>query len=231
MADSIPNLAQRQIMLSFAYLAYCGEEIVTPNPEAQILSLINAAMPNIPPIASPKWAVVWGPVTYTTPGALYQDNLMFAAQNQSDPTQIVIAIRGTNFVADLDWLTGGLRHSPNDELASWVECPESHWSHDLRIHKHRLAGSVRNERHHLQRWQSRARNVLDELPTQTDAKPNPTLRYRTQPWGLSRKHARFVFEEQRAGLGCLRQVERELHYVRCAHCGQCHICHLLRLGV
>ncbi len=93
-------------MLSFAYLAYCGEEIVTPNPEAQILNLINAAMPKIPPIANPNptWKVVWGPVTYTTPGALYQDNLMFVTQNQSDPTQIVVAVRGTNFVAQLDWL-------------------------------------------------------------------------------------------------------------------------------
>src|SRR6185295_6301325 len=103
MAPTIQNLTQRQIMLSFSYLAYCGEEIVTSNPHAQILNLINAAMPKIPPIASPNptWQIVWGPMTYTTPGALYQDNLMFAAQNQSDPSQIVIAIRGTNFVADL----------------------------------------------------------------------------------------------------------------------------------
>lgn len=106
MANSIPNLSQRQIMLSFSYLAYCGEEIITPNPQTQILNLINAAMPSIPPIASPNplWQVVWGPAVYTTPGALYQDNLMFVAQNQSDPTQLVIAVRGTNFVADLDWL-------------------------------------------------------------------------------------------------------------------------------
>ncbi|MBS1855243.1 MAG: hypothetical protein JST11_07745 [Acidobacteria bacterium] len=106
MATTIPNLSQRQIMLSFSYLAYCGEEITTPNPQAQILGLINTAMPQIPPLAGPNptWQVVWGPAVYTTPGALYQDNMMFAAQNQSDPTQIVIAIRGTNFVADLDWL-------------------------------------------------------------------------------------------------------------------------------
>jgi len=106
MANTIQNLTQRQIMLSFSYLAYCGEEIVTPNPQSQILNLINTAMPQIPPISSPNatWKVVWGPAVYTTPGALYQDNLMFAAQNQSDPTQIVVAIRGTNFVADLDWL-------------------------------------------------------------------------------------------------------------------------------
>jgi hypothetical protein len=106
MAATIQNLSQRQIMLSFSYLAYCGEEIVTPNPQTQILGEINKAMPQIPPLASPNptWQVVWGPAVYTTPGALYQDNLMFVAQNQSDPTQLVIAIRGTNFVADLDWL-------------------------------------------------------------------------------------------------------------------------------
>lgn len=106
MATAIQNLSQRQIMLSFSYLAYCGEEIVSSNPQAQILSLINSAMPQIPPVASPNptWQVVWGPAVYTTSGALYQDNLMFVAQNQSDPSQIVIAIRGTNFVADLDWL-------------------------------------------------------------------------------------------------------------------------------
>ncbi len=106
MATTIQNSSQRQIMLSFAYLAYCGEEIVTPNPQTQILGLINSAMPQIPPIASPNptWQVVWGPAVYTTPGALYQDNLMFAVQNQSDPSQIAVAVRGTNFVADLDWL-------------------------------------------------------------------------------------------------------------------------------
>jgi hypothetical protein len=48
--------------------------------------------------------VVWGPAVYTVPGALYQDNLMFVAQNQTDATQFAIAVRGTNFVSDLDWL-------------------------------------------------------------------------------------------------------------------------------
>ncbi len=95
---------QRQIMLSLAYLAYCGSKMTTASPEATILGYINAAMPQIPPIASPNstWQVVWGPGVYTTPGALYQDNMMFVAQNQVDETQFAIAIRGTN--ADLDWL-------------------------------------------------------------------------------------------------------------------------------
>lgn len=98
--------SEREIMLCFAYLAYCGESITASDPGPQILTLINNAMPQIPPLAAPNalWKVVWGPTTYTTPGALLQDNMMFIAQNQSDTTQFAIAVRGTNFSSDLDWL-------------------------------------------------------------------------------------------------------------------------------
>lgn len=106
MSNTIPNFSQRQIMLSFAYMAYCGERITTANPESTILGYINNAMPQISPIAAPNdvWEVVWGPGVYTVPGALYQDNMMYVVQNQSDKTQFAIAIRGTNFISDLDWL-------------------------------------------------------------------------------------------------------------------------------
>lgn len=101
---TIQNLTQRQVMLSFAYLAYTGELITTPNPEGDIRTNINKAIPKIPPLAKDGWKVVWGPSTYTVPGALYQDNLMFVAQNQTNKSEYAIAIRGTNFVSDLDWL-------------------------------------------------------------------------------------------------------------------------------
>ena len=107
--DCVPasnlNLTPRQIMLSFAYLAYCGQAITNRDGVcSEILGLIKAAIPQIPPIASPTWEVVWGPAVFTMPGSLYQDNMMFVAQNQSDKTQFVVAVRGTNFVSDLDWL-------------------------------------------------------------------------------------------------------------------------------
>jgi len=103
---AFPNLTQRQVMVSFAYLAYCGELMTNASPEAEILDYINAAMPQIPPLSPPNasWKVVWGPAVYTTPGALYQDNLMFVAQNQVDTTQFAIAVRGTNRSADIDWM-------------------------------------------------------------------------------------------------------------------------------
>lgn len=103
---AFPNQTQRQIMVSFAYLAYCGELMTTASPESEILNYINAAIPLIPPLSAPNasWKVVWGPAVYTTPGALYQDNLMFVAQNQVDTTQYAIAVRGTNRSADIDWM-------------------------------------------------------------------------------------------------------------------------------
>ncbi len=111
------NATQRQIMLCFAYLAYCGETITTADPnfanvEQTIYGLLTGAIsptassPLVPITAAPcgPWNVVWGPAIYTVPGALYQDNLMYVVQNQADPTQYAIAIRGTNFSSDLDWL-------------------------------------------------------------------------------------------------------------------------------
>jgi hypothetical protein len=106
--DAAPtqNYKLRQIMLSFSYLAYSGQDITTPNPENKIRQLISDTMPKIVPIRAPnpEWAITWGPGVFTMPGALYQDNMMFVANNVADPSQYVIAIRGTNFISDLDWL-------------------------------------------------------------------------------------------------------------------------------
>ena len=104
-ADTYSN---RQVMLSLAYLAYCGDEITTADPDAEIAQLITDGISKIPALSSEtgsaNWATVWGPISYTTPGALYQDSLMYVAQNQTTASQYVVAIRGTNQVSDLDWL-------------------------------------------------------------------------------------------------------------------------------
>ncbi len=105
------NLNQREIMLSFAYLAYTGEGITTANPCPQILEQLNTSMAQIPPLqiagtTTSAWEIVWGPVAYTVPGAIYQDNMMFIAKNTeaSGTPQYVLAIRGTNFASEVDWL-------------------------------------------------------------------------------------------------------------------------------
>ncbi len=105
------NLNQREIMLSFAYLAYTGEGITTPNPCPAILQQLNTSMALITPLqsagsATSAWEIAWGPVAYTVPGAIYQDNMMFIAKNTeaSGTPQYALAIRGTNFASEVDWL-------------------------------------------------------------------------------------------------------------------------------
>jgi Lipase (class 3) len=97
------NLLLRQKMLCFAYLAYSGEGITTPNPEPVIKGLINTGLTSIKSVVLNDWQIVWGPVTYTVPGSLYQDNLLYVVQ-QTGTSDYVIAIRGTNGINELDWL-------------------------------------------------------------------------------------------------------------------------------
>lgn len=104
------NCEQRQIMLGLAYSAYTGEGITTPSPESLIKSEITAALPQITytPVGGAQstlanWHIVWGPVAYTVPGSLKQDNLMFVVQNGTT-SQYAVVIRGTNFASEVDWL-------------------------------------------------------------------------------------------------------------------------------
>lgn len=91
-------------MVSFSYLAYV-DEIVLPQPsDAQIKKDIEAAMPSVRPVLG-SWSIVWGPVSYTVPGAVYPENLMYVVKLESSTeTQYVAAIRGTNGKVLLDWL-------------------------------------------------------------------------------------------------------------------------------
>lgn len=102
---------RRQVMLSFAYLAYTGQSLPgLPSPDAAIAtelakSMTSSQSPPIPPIAD-QWSLVWGPVTYTVPGSYYQDNMMYVAKSNdaSGPAQYAVAVRGTVGSAPLDWL-------------------------------------------------------------------------------------------------------------------------------
>ena len=102
---------QEQIALCFAYLAYTDELLTsgTPTLDAQIAQDLTAAMSAsaatpIPPIAG-NWSLAWGPVSFTFPGAKYQDNMMYVVQlDGSTPPQYFVAVRGTNGASTLDWL-------------------------------------------------------------------------------------------------------------------------------
>lgn len=116
-----PTLRQ-QVSVCFAYLAYSGEGIVgNPLAPAEMLAIINYHMPQLPPLLTAHgkldWQVVWGPAAYTFPHAKYQDNMMFVAQQISEPENYVVAVRGTNAPAIWDWI--------KEDLEVWTKVP---WS-------------------------------------------------------------------------------------------------------
>jgi hypothetical protein len=120
MTPNLPatNLPVRQQMLAFAYLAYTGEGLTVLNNGNKINSIIeqeiNAALPLVAatdqhgiPVTNilNGWQIDWGPVNYTVPGALYQQNMVYIVKNNSGSIPLyAIAIRGTNFISEVDWL-------------------------------------------------------------------------------------------------------------------------------
>ena len=66
----------------------------------EILKLIHGTIPKINVLTNsrhqPDWMIVWGPAVYTFPLTFLQDNMMFVAQQVSQPNNYVVAIRGTN---------------------------------------------------------------------------------------------------------------------------------------
>lgn len=123
--------SQRQICVCFAYLAYIGavRQSSSGSPyqltDDEIFTELNNLMsknpgPIVPPPSYPQykpvplwpiageWEIVWGPATYTVPGARFQDNMMYVVRLTSpkpgQPHQYVIANRGTNGAVLLDWL-------------------------------------------------------------------------------------------------------------------------------
>ncbi|MGV7222638.1 MAG: lipase family protein [Nitrospinales bacterium] len=99
-----------KVNLVMAYLSYIGEQLTDPKNETKIiLNRINNVMNATPQLWGVRpnqsdWEVVWGPAIYTFFPAKYQDNGMFVARQKSNPANYIVAIRGTNFIAVLDWV-------------------------------------------------------------------------------------------------------------------------------
>ncbi len=102
--------------VSMAYLTYSGEKIIAKfdvkEVEEKIFGIINETMPKISQICKdgvPDWKVVWGPTVYTFDLAILQDNMMFVAQQISQPENYIVAVRGTNGLAMMDWVEEDFR--------------------------------------------------------------------------------------------------------------------------
>jgi hypothetical protein len=95
-------------MLALAALTYRG---FGSNSEAAVDRALRPWLPKLEAEGLGRWELVWGPATFRAPTSLFDDAMMYVAQ-QSRPDgarpRYVIAIRGTNPVSVFDWVFGDL---------------------------------------------------------------------------------------------------------------------------
>lgn len=53
-----------------------------------------------------RWQLLWGPACARTPGSLLDDAMVCLFRSVDDPTKVVVAVRGTNPAAPIDWVLG-----------------------------------------------------------------------------------------------------------------------------
>lgn len=91
-----------QLAAKFAFTTYVGELLTSGQPliSHQESDLLNVAMGEA---GLGDWEVVWGPMLFRFPATLtgLYDNMMFVARKDDE---YMIAVRGTNGHAKLDWL-------------------------------------------------------------------------------------------------------------------------------
>jgi hypothetical protein len=110
--------------LCMAYLAY-SDELIPIDALDRVLAgkvakaAIERQMISLPPCKSASgmvdWNIVWGPASFTFPEGLLQDNAMFVVEQISQPGNLIVAIRGTNGAAILDWIV--------DDMDVWTKVP------------------------------------------------------------------------------------------------------------
>ncbi|MFT7315564.1 MAG: triacylglycerol lipase [Paraglaciecola sp.] len=109
--------SQSQVMLALCYMSYYGFTLDESDRQnaAKILLRFDAALSSWPPLKD-QWKVVWGPAVFALPGTKFDDALMYVVQNLSDPSQYVIAIRGTNPISIPNWIIWDFQAN---ELKAW----------------------------------------------------------------------------------------------------------------
>jgi triacylglycerol lipase len=94
-----------QVMLSLSFVSYLGfyETTMGMQTAKRTLDSLKTALKTSPCLKG-EWEIVWGPAMYRIPLTLFDENMMFVVQSQSDPSRYVIAIRGTNPVSLTTWI-------------------------------------------------------------------------------------------------------------------------------
>ena len=99
------ELEQQREMLALSFVAYTGELLTGPDSEVEtrLVRCLRSEL-DVQPLTTGKWDLVWGPAVYKFADATLDDNMMYVVRDASDPAHLVVAVRGTNGKAILDWL-------------------------------------------------------------------------------------------------------------------------------
>jgi hypothetical protein len=96
---------QDRIHAALAFIAYAGDDLV--GTDAQVEKILTPCVRQeleTQPLTRGRFDLVWGPAVSKFVLAEYDDNMMFVVRDLVHPDRLVVAIRGTNPPALLDWL-------------------------------------------------------------------------------------------------------------------------------
>jgi hypothetical protein len=96
-----------QIMLTLAAITYRGYYLTLPEPakRARMYQAMTDCLRKLGPVKD-QWDIVWGPVSFNSVHAGFDDAAMFIARQRGKPATFAIAVRGTNPLSLFDWVFG-----------------------------------------------------------------------------------------------------------------------------
>lgn len=101
----LPDASVRREMGALAFISYLGEKVTGSDDEVEVeLAPCLERELAKQPLTRERWTLAWGPAVYKFAEADLDDNMMYVVKNAGDPAHLVIATRGTNAKAALDWL-------------------------------------------------------------------------------------------------------------------------------
>src|SRR5713101_5560204 len=96
-----------QIMLTLAAITYRGYYLTLPEPakRARMYQAMTDCLRKLGPVKD-QWDIIWGPVSFNSVHAGFDDAAMFIARQRGKPATFAIAVRGTNPLSLFDWVFG-----------------------------------------------------------------------------------------------------------------------------
>jgi hypothetical protein len=104
-----PNYTLADVMLTLAAITYRGYDLVLPEParRQRLREVMDALLQSLHPVRD-QWDLVWGPASFNAGLTGFDDAAMYVAQKRQQPSQFVVAVRGTNPLSLFDWVFGDL---------------------------------------------------------------------------------------------------------------------------